>query len=396
MGQQGQTSSRRRTPRASRFKTVQLPEANTSSAVSFERALSQQYQSMELPSNQALKFAEISQLLWAAQGVTIPRIEGGPAPNLEVPMRLYVALPDGLYRYNPLSHTMEQTSDRDVRTTMAATLINQPAAPTGGCQMVIAGSSRDFSARFGTRARTVMLLQAGEMAQNLKLQTAALGLTYVSIENVDTGSVRRICRLSRGLEPHYVAFVGYPASETPSQSSTETPTDVNKKVVMVAPQQGFHDEELFGTKRLLEQASVQVLVASNRLGVMVGELGNTTQADVLLNQVNVSQFDGLIFVGGQGAVAFFNNPVVMNLVQQASAQQKVLAASGNAPTILANAGVLRGKRATAFLSERSRIAQGGAVYTGEPVERADSIVTSTGPLAVAAFAQAVLEALGGY
>lgn len=393
-GQQGQTSSRRRTARASRLKTVQLTEANTSSAYSFERALSQQYQQLELPSNQGLKFSEISQLLWAAQGVTVPRVEGGPAPNVEVPMRLYVALPDGLYRYNPLNHTMEQTNDRDVRATMATALISQPRAPTGGCQIVIAGSSRDFATRFGTRARSVMLLQAGEMAQNLKLQAMTLGLTYVSIENIDTGSVRRICRLSRGLEPHYVAFLGYPVSQIPAEVGTQAPSELSKKVVIVAPQQAFRDEELFVTKRLLEQASVQVMIASNRLGPMIGELGGTAQADVLLNQVAVSQLDGLVFVGGQGAVAFLNNAVARNLIQQAVAQRKVLAASGTAPSILAGAGVLRGKRATAFLSEQGPVAQGGAVYTGNAVEKDGLIVTSTGPLAVTVFAQAILEALG--
>jgi protease I len=72
----------------------------------------------------------------------------------------------------------------------------------------------------------------------------------------------------------------------------------------------------------------------------------------------------------------------------------VLAASGTAPSILASAGALKGARATAYISEQSRITVGGATYTGNPVERDGLTITSTGPLAVPVFAEAILEALG--
>ncbi len=82
------------------------------------------------------------------------------------------------------------------------------------------------------------------------------------------------------------------------------------------------------------------------------------------------------------------------ILRRAFARRRILAAIGTAPSILANAGVLRGTRATAFISEQDRVAQGGAVYTGAPVEKDGLIITATGPLAAPTFARAILDALG--
>ena len=163
--------------------------------------------------------------------------------------------------------------------------------------------------------------------------------------------------------------------------------------MIVAAPQAFRDEELFQTKRGLELASVQTVVASTRLGGLIGVLGGTIEADLLLNRVNVNDFDAVIFVGGPGAGDYLNDPVALNLARQAATQGKVLAGIGTAPSILANAGALRGAQATGFLSERERILQGGAKYTGAPVEKDNLTVTATGPLAVSTFVRAILDAL---
>jgi len=393
LAQQQQTSRRRRTPRASGLKTIQLPEPATSSSISLEATLLAQ-QAVEAPSNQRLGFPDIGQIAWAARSVLPPPSSAVPMARQQPQIGMYFVLPDGLYIYDPGTHGLQQKTNEDARTVMATSLLNQPVAPTGGCQIVLVGSSRDFVPRYGPRAKSVMLLQAGQMAQSIKLQALALGLTFVSIDAVDTAMVKRICRFPRSTEPLYVAFVGYPASQAVVTSDVPTEVLAARKAVIIASPQGFSDEELFQTKRGLELASVQTLVASTRIGSIVGALGGTIDADVLLNKVNVSEFGAVIFVGGPGAVDFVGNRAALNLVRQAFSQRKVLAGIGTGPTILANAGVLRGVRATAFLSERTTLMQGGANYTGNPVEKDGSIVTATGPLAVNVFVRAVLDALG--
>jgi protease I len=207
------------------------------------------------------------------------------------------------------------------------------------------------------------------------------------------GAIRRIARVPRNLEPLYVLLVGYPAGQAPPAPGE--PARAAQTALFVVPSQRFQEEELLATKRALEQANVQVMIASTRRGPLVGMANGTVRADLLLNEASLDKFGAVVLIGGAGTLDYLSNPSVLNLVRQAAASRKVLAASGTAPSILASAGVLKGARATAYLPEQTRITQGGATYTGRPVERDGLTITSTGPLAVPLFAQTILEAMGG-
>jgi protease I len=388
---------------AARLRTIQLPEPTTGGTMSLEQALAG-LRKMEPPGSQRLEFAKIGQLAWAAQGAqTLPAAGAGTpltsptaltAPAETTAIKTYFVLPDGMYLYDPATHALQQTATGDLRESLAAALLKRPGTPTGGCQIIVAGSARDFSVRYGARGRTVLLLQAGRVAQNIQLAAVAQGLVVASIDNVDADSVRRVTRLSRNLEPLYVALVGYPASQAPQTASSQTPAlQTAKAALMIVPPQSFQDEELMATRRALELAGVQVVLASSRQGPLTGMLGGTTQADVLLNQANVDNFNAVIFIGGLGAVEYFNNSVAQNLARQAFTRHKVLAAIGTAPTILANAGVLKGARVTAYITEQQRLLLCGANYTGNPVEKDGLTVTATGALAAPLFAKAILDGL---
>lgn len=395
--QQAQTSVRRRTTAAPRLKTIQLPEPSTSGTIPLEQALLDQ-QRASIPSDQRLEFSALGQLAWAAQGVRVPRGASGTATTAQQlpPMRVYFLLPDGVYSYNPADHSLQQTSMDDERQNMATALMNRPGGPIGGAQIVLAGSLRDFAVQYGVQARTAMLLQAGQAAASIQLQAVGLGLTYVSIDNVNLNAVRRVIRLAKGMDPLYVIFVGYPGGRTAATAAGQSTViqPGSSKVLLVVPPQSFQDQELFETKRALELAGVPVQVASTRLTSMTGMLGGTARADVLLNQAKISDYGAVVFIGGAGIVEYLNNPTALNLARQAADQRKVVAAIGTAPTILANAGILKGVRVTGYLPEQARIVQGGANYTGNPVEKDGSIVTATSAPAVPLFVQAILEGLG--
>jgi protease I len=391
---QAQPGTTRRLPPAARLKVLQLPAPATSSAVSVEQALVG-LRSLPAPGNQRLDLPKISQLAWAIQGAMVA---GGansvgtmPMAAEAATMKVHFVLPDGVYLYHPLDHSLQQTADEDVREALAAALFNQTGAPIGGCQIILAASLQDFTKRYGARARTVMLLQAGRMAQSMQLEAVAQGLTFASIDGVDAAAVRRVTRSLRAQEPFYVAFVGYPAGQGPA--AIDQGQTAQAAALFIVPPHQFQDEEFLVTKRALEQAGVQVTVASTRMGLLTGMLGGTVRADLLLNQAKLDTFHAVVFIGGNGALDYLNNPVVLNVVRQAATQRRVLAAIGTAPSILAGAGALRGARATAFPSEQARLLQGGALYTGNPVEKDGITVTALGPAAAALFAQAIVNAL---
>ncbi len=386
-----------RTPRSLRVKVVQLPAPTTSSSVSFERALSLSA-SLEVPSAQKLTLEQIGQLAWAAQGARVPQAgSAGPGTTTLPPLKVYFSLPDGTYVYDPLNHALQQIAERDVRGVVAQAVFSQQPnatapATTGGCQIIIAGSARDFTAGYGQKARSVMALLAGQMSQNLQLQAVTLDLTYVSSADVDSAAIERALRLPRGTSAVYVALVGHPASRAAEAGEQQ---QVYRQAVLVVPPSGYQDQELSETSRTLALASVQTVIASTRAGRLVGSFGSSAQADLPLNQVDIDDFDAVVYIGGLGTIEYYNNPLAVELARDAVARQKVVAASSTAPVILANAGVLKGVQATCLPSERNLLIAAGAIFTGAGVERDGRIITSAGPLVVPLFASTIVEALAG-
>ena len=393
-GQEPPAEGRRRTPRAARLRTVQLPEPSRSSGVSVGQALVRLL-NLPAPTDQRLRLEQIGQLLWAGQGVALARAGNAAAREPLPGIRIYVALPDGFYVYNPGMHTLQQTGEGDVRGPLAAAVTNQQAGPMGGCQFILAGASRDFSSRFGNKARNVMLLQAGQMAQSIQLEAVSQDLTFIAVGNIGVNTVRRTCRLPRELEPLYVLLMGSTQAQTTEAAQPQPTQGPAKRVVFIVPQTGFQDEELFATRRGLELASVQTVIASTKIGAITGSLGGVAEAQLLVNRVVVEDFDAVVFIGGPGTAGLLGNRMVLDLARRAAVTNRVIAASGNAPSILADAGVISGARVTGLLAARDRLVLAGAIYTGTPVEKDGPLVTSAGPLVVPQFVMAIRDALAG-
>lgn len=394
-GQAAQTQSQRRTVRPDRLRTIQLPEASRSAGVSVEQAL-RRLMNLDAPSDLRLEQSQISQLLWAGQGVAAqpsgPVVTAEPLPA----MRLYVSLPDGLYLYHPGTHTLQQTQGSDLRRPVASAALDQEVglSPVGGCQIILAGVPREYMARFGARARNVMAIQAGQMAQSMQLKAVSLDLTFIATGSFDPSAVRRAARLARDVDPLYVLLVGNPISR-PTDVTEPQPVQPGRRAVLIVPPGGFQDDELFGARRGLELAGVQTVIASTQLGAIVGMGGSVAEAELLISRVAVETFDAVVFIGGSGTVALPGNRMVLDLARRAVATNRVIAASGNAPIILAEAGIIAGARVTGLLAVRDLLLVAGAAYTGAPVERDGPLVTSVGPQAVPQFVRAIGDALSG-
>ena len=162
---------------------------------------------------------------------------------------------------------------------------------------------------------------------------------------------------------------------------------------MIIASENFRDEELFETKFVLDGAGVETVTASTRTGVINGMLGGSAEARILVRDIVVNDYDAIIFIGGSGAREYFDSGVALDIAREAADKRKVLAAICIAPSVLANAGVLTGVRATSFVSERARLQRAGAIYTGAPVERDGPIITGRGPEAARLFGEAVADAI---
>jgi len=383
----------RRTRPAPR-KIIQLTKPNLTGTVSLEEALAKR-RSVRLFANKPLEPEQIGQLAWAGQGITesLRGLRTAPSAGGTYPIDLYFATQDGLFVYRPAEHSLEQTSDQDIRSGLAAAASMESVA-TAGCNIIVAGSVRKLTNQFRTKARTYMLLEAGHITQNIQLQAVCLNLSSVAIGGFNSKDVSRTCRLTRGLEPIYIICVGYPLEQAVEALKDQQGTEAKRAALIVASQ-NFHEEEFFETKRALDAAGVQTVIASTRIGSIMGVLGNMTEANILVGRLRVEDYDAIIFIGGPGAVEYVANPAALNLAREAWRQRKILAAIGTAPTILANAGVLRGVRATSFLSERNILIQFGAIYTGITVEQDRLIITGRDPGSAIQFGRDVADAITG-
>lgn len=166
-----------------------------------------------------------------------------------------------------------------------------------------------------------------------------------------------------------------------------------KNVLMVIAKDNFRDEELFHTKESIEEAGIKTTIASEEAGQCRGKLGATAEADLAISDANPNDYSAIVFVGGGGAAQYFDNQTSLNLAKEFKKEGKIIAAICIAPSILANADLLEGKKATSFSSEKENLEEKGAKFTGEPVTVDGKIVTANGPNAAKEFGKKIAELL---
>lgn len=172
----------------------------------------------------------------------------------------------------------------------------------------------------------------------------------------------------------------------------------NKKIAMIVAFQYFRDEEYFVPKEVLETAGIEVKTVSTEKGKAIGADGGEVEVDFLVKDLNPTNFDAVVFVGGQGCLKYLDNDNSYKLVRETVSQGKILASICISPVILAKAGVLEGKRATVWSSPMDKspikiLEDNGAIYQDEDVVVDGKIITGAGPGAAEAFGQKIVEVL---
>jgi protease I len=164
-------------------------------------------------------------------------------------------------------------------------------------------------------------------------------------------------------------------------------------VLMVIAPDGFRDEELFEPRWSLERAGHTVTLASTRAGRCTGTGGASVMATQDLSVVNTRFHDAGVFVGGPGARELFEDPDALRIARELNAAGKLVGAICLAPVILARAGVLRGKRATASPTEVRELIGAHAQLRSLGVVHDGNIVTSSGPDHAHAFGERLVKVM---
>jgi protease I len=164
-------------------------------------------------------------------------------------------------------------------------------------------------------------------------------------------------------------------------------------VLFVLANQDFRDEEYLETKAALDEAGISSKVAALSNENCKGVGGATVSVDYTFDEVNVSEFSAIIFVGGVGVEKYIHSSGTHALAKMFLEAGKVVAAICWAPAILANAGVLRGRMVTAWDGAKDDLIANGAHYTAESVTVDGNIITADGPDSAIEFGQKIAAML---
>lgn len=165
--------------------------------------------------------------------------------------------------------------------------------------------------------------------------------------------------------------------------------------ILVPLAEGFEEIELTAIVDVLRRAGLDVTVASLRPGPVRGAHGITIQADADWTEVDLDRITALVLPGGQpGTRNLAADPRVLELARRLESRGKHVAAICAAPTVLHAAGILQGRRATAYPSVRASLSS-VSVVADEPVVRDRLVTTSQGPGTAIEFALDLVEQLAG-
>jgi len=162
-----------------------------------------------------------------------------------------------------------------------------------------------------------------------------------------------------------------------------------KNIVMIIGSKDFRDEEYFEPKEIFTDASVHVTTASTTLDSAISMFGIRVKPDMLFENIKVENFDAIVFVGGLGAKEYFDSKVAHKIAQDAVKQNKIISAICIAPNILANAGILNGKKTTCFY----KLEMDGVTMLWDRVVKDGNIITGKNPQAAKEFGNTILNEL---
>ena len=168
------------------------------------------------------------------------------------------------------------------------------------------------------------------------------------------------------------------------------------KTVLVPLAQGCEELEAVTLIDILRRAGVTVLAAGLQEGPVKGSRGTVLVPDMTLDEALQQHIDVIALTGGQpGTNNLRADPRIIAQVQRLAHEKKIVAAVCAAPAVLAQAGVLEGKRATSFPGALAGFAN-IKVEQHEAVVEDLNVITSRGPGTAMDFALTLVERLAGH
>jgi len=197
---------------------MKLPRPDHESGLSVEEAIKRR-RTVRSYRAKSLKKEALSQLLYAAQGVTQ---DGGfkraaPSAGALYPLDVYAVVGErgvegleaGVYHYVPLEHRIEGVNTGDKRASLAQASLHQMWMAEAPLNLVITAEYARICSKYGERGVRYAMIETGHVGQNIFLQAEALGLKAGIVGAFDDTKVISVLDISKRDEPLLIMPVGY-------------------------------------------------------------------------------------------------------------------------------------------------------------------------------------------
>lgn len=162
-----------------------------------------------------------------------------------------------------------------------------------------------------------------------------------------------------------------------------------KSVLIILPSEKFNEAEYSIVTEALKKTGINYFISSDAADLCSGANGMKVKSDVSLYNINAKNFDGIIFIGGEGAKKNYSNARILNAARTFNENKKIVAAICASPVILAKAGILKGIKAVCFPPLKEELESEGAVFVDEPAAVHKNIITARDPQSAYDFAERI-------
>jgi SagB-type dehydrogenase family enzyme len=197
---------------------IRLPAPLSKGKVSVEEAIKRR-RTIRSFSSRTIKLMDLSQILWAAQGITG---EGGlkraaPSAGALYPLDLYIlvgekgveGLKSGLYHYLPSPNSLERRKDKDLKRKLAQGALGQMWIAEAPVVIVITAEYSRVTGKYGPRGVRYAHMEAGHVGENIFLQAVALNLAAGIVGAFENGRIIELMGIPAEHDPLLIMPVGY-------------------------------------------------------------------------------------------------------------------------------------------------------------------------------------------
>jgi len=192
---------------------IKLPQPQLKGRVSVEEAISNRRSVRDFKPG-SISMAQLSQILWAAQGITGRGwLRAAPSAGALYPLEIYAVvgavegLEAGVYHYDPKNHSIKREVEGDLRQQLSNAALQQEPISVAPVNIVITAIYERTRQKYGDRATRYVHIEVGHAAQNVYLQAEAMGLGTVIIGAFYDDRVKEVLELGEE-EPLAIMPVG--------------------------------------------------------------------------------------------------------------------------------------------------------------------------------------------